>query len=237
MNVKAFRLDNWLTEKFNYSCFYFSGNAEDFKTTVIEGKFFIYTRVNVSDIVKYNDLCEVGFYRVETNLTLKLKINQFNYVPKVNCRVAEYKDRNFVKDLSKKAFSKSRFHLDENISNSLANEIKSEWAENFFKGNRGDHMIVAENCGKLVGFLLVIEKSLNNYVIDLIAVNNENQKQGVGKSMIGYFKTIFCDSSSSVEVGTQSVNYNSLVFYQSMDFEIINATHTLHHHGYVQQKK
>ena len=198
-----------------------------------KGSFF-YTKVDCSNISNLRAFENSGFITIEENITLEKKVDEhrlkesFGDPKEFEIRWAEDEDRNFVEDIAQKNFIHDRFHQDPNIDNSLADEIKRQWAGNFFSGNRGDSMIVAISNNRPVAFLLLIFlKKLS--VIDLIAVSKEHRKKGLSKQMISYAMRNFPAPSRWI-VGTQSTNIPSVRLYESLGFRTIGSQNVLHWH-------
>jgi GNAT superfamily N-acetyltransferase len=195
---------------------------------------FFYTKVDCSNVSRLRVFENSGFKIIEENITLGKKGGDSNlHEPfrrrqQYKIRWAQDDDRNFVEDIAKKNFSHDRFHQDPKIDNSLADEIKRQWAGNFFSGKRGDAMIVATVNNRPVAFLLLLlAKKLS--VIDLIAVSKEHRKKGLSKQMIGYALQNLSDRNRWT-VGTQSTNVPSVKLYESMGFQIIDSQYVLHRH-------
>src|SRR5262249_55999007 len=71
------------------------------------------------------------------------------------------------------------------VGKAVANKVKAGWASNFFAGQRGDGMVVAERDGVVAGFLQLLWAG-RVLVIDLIAVSPQAARQGHGRAMIAF---------------------------------------------------
>lgn len=176
-----------------------------------------------------------GFYFVETTLTFQQKIIAQRKPQKLNpnilIRLARRSDYSDVHLIAERSFSLSRFHVDQNISNKKANKIKVDWACNYFKGNRGDLMLVAENKGRVVGFLQIIFSKNSDILIDLIATDPEMKQVGIGTKLISNLTNFFDDNFSlqaSIYVSTQAANFASVSLYKKMGFELSCTQHVFH---------
>jgi len=145
-------------------------------------------------------------------------------------RWAQDEDRNFVEDIAQKNFSHDRFHQDPNIDNSLADEVKRQWAGNFFSGKRGNAMIVATANNRPVAFLLLLLPQKHS-VIDLIAVSKNHRKKGLGLQMINYALQNFSGNNRWI-VGTQSTNIASIRLYERLGFQTMGSQYVLHMHSF-----
>tara|TARA_B100000315_G_scaffold259516_1_gene315882 strand:+ start:2466 stop:3227 length:762 start_codon:yes stop_codon:yes gene_type:complete len=196
---------------------------------------FVQTKVSTqsTDYIKY--LEGVGFFLVDTNVTLKKDIDSdyCEYIKpdfsEINIRFAKITDRKETISVASKSFIYSRFHLDPWFSNNIANRIKAKWASNYFDGNRGDQMVVALNGNTIVGFLQILKPEEDNFIIDLIAVIKECQRKGIAVRMIDY---AICENNGicNVTVGTQIGNIPSFKLYQKMKFFLENSTYVFHLH-------
>lgn len=224
-----FSEDFWLSKTLGMSSFKMTEPTLLVSEQDLKDKDFIYVKLQINEQEKINHLIRLNFSIIETNITLKsCKINLLRN-KEIQCRFANIQDEEELKKIASESFEHSRFHMDKKISNVKANYLKAEWVSSFFKGLRGEWMIVAEYDGKLCGFLQLI-KDDNNIIIDLIAVKKDFQGKDIGKSMIKYaFKN--CATGNSIFiVGTQLTNLKSIRFYNNIGFHITNSKYILHYH-------
>jgi ribosomal protein S18 acetylase RimI-like enzyme len=106
---------------------------------------------------------------------------------------------------------------------------KAQWAGNFFLGKRGDHMVIAEHAGGVVGFTQLLNTGDDALVVDLIAVDVNCRGRGVARGMIRYAASMW-GLGRPLRVGTQIANTVSLLAYQRMGFRIISSSYVFHHH-------
>jgi GNAT superfamily N-acetyltransferase len=111
----------------------------------------------------------------------------------------------------------------------VANKIKSHWTGNFFKGKRGDWMIVMTCLGKVMGFLQLLSKD-DTIIIDLIAVDKIHQGRGLAAGMIE-FAAKQCGEWSRMQVGTQLSNVPSTRAYEKLGFRMYGSSYVFHYHG------
>ena len=152
----------------------------------------------------------------------------FGHRQQYEIRWAQDGDENSVEQIAQTSFCHDRFHQDPKIDNLLADEIKKQWAGNFFLGKRGDAMIVATANNRPVAFLLLLLAQKHS-VIDLVAVSKDNRKKGLSKQMIGFALQNFSGRNRWL-VGTQSTNVPSLRLYKSLGFQTIGSQYVLHKH-------
>jgi ribosomal protein S18 acetylase RimI-like enzyme len=197
---------------------------------------FLYTKVDCSDVSTLRFFENSGFKIIEENITLEKKggeahlLKSFEHRQQYEIRWAQNEDRKFIEKIAQSSFSHDRFHQDPNIDNSLADEIKRQWAGNFFSGKRGDAMIVSTANNRPVAFLLLLLAKKQS-VIDLIAVSKEHRKKGLSKQMISYAMRELSDRNRWY-VGTQSTNVPSVRLYESLGFQTMGSQYVLHRHSF-----
>ncbi len=191
---------------------------------------FMTAKVPVTDRAGVQFLQEHGFRLIDTNLRFEKRAE--NSTPgSGDCllRFAEPADRDAVMDLARRNFVFTRFHLDELIPKSTADEIKAQWAGNFFSGQRGDQLVVAVLDNKIVGFTLLLVPDKSEVVIDLIAVNEAHRRRGIAAEMIAFVESQF--ASSQIAVGTQVANLPSVRLYEKLGFRLAEAQYVFHFHN------
>jgi GNAT superfamily N-acetyltransferase len=205
---------------------------------IYESKFIPYknslivAKVPSANMKLVNHLCGVGFKLVDTNVQYIRDLSPLNYSGH-GIRVATPIDEISVVEIAKTSFFYDRFHNDENISPEVASKIKSKWASNYFRGLRGDLMIVAEIKGQVAGFLQMLEMPENSVCVDLIAVMKDHRGAGLAGNMIG-FAIEFYKKKKSLIVGTQLINTSSITLYQKIGFLYKSSQHILHYHAKAQ---
>lgn len=231
--------DKWLRSVFGYDVYrlvvndsIINGNGKETVEDIQRCKpVFIYSKTPVSALDQVFFLEDIGFKLVDTNVVFDKAVCT-DHVFEGNCtvRFTEPSDEGQVVSLANKSFEFSRFHLDPFVSNDLANEIKRQWAGNFFVGDRGDRMVVATINGRVVGFLQLLFDKNRNLVIDLIAVDPNARKKGVATDMIKYAESN-CSDRKRIIVGTQIANTASMKLYEKCGFTIAKASYNFHYHN------
>ena len=196
---------------------------------------FIQSKISVinNDFIRF--LEELGFYLIDTNVTLKRIVDSQIVKTRIRddhgieIRYANNSDREGTVSVGNSTFIYSRFHLDPWFSNDLANIIKAQWVSNYFEGKRGEQMVVASMKDKIVGFLQILKPRNDHFIIDLIGVDKEYQRRGIARRMIDYAIQNNKDIQYIV-VGTQIGNIPSIKLYQQMDFFFENAKYVFHFH-------
>lgn len=198
--------------------------------TVAAAPGFAYARVPASEVFSAQLLEDAGFRLVDSSVTLETgKIDVAT--PATACaRMARGGDAAAVEHIARSAFHYSRFHLDPRIPKQLADEIKAQWAGNFFRGGRGDYMVVAEHEGAIAGFLQLLAGADGTLTIDLIAVAEGRRGRGLASGMIG-FAARACGRPTRIRVGTQAANIASLRLYERLGFTVSATGYVFHCHG------
>lgn len=193
-----------------------------------EPRGFYFSRVATSDIRAANALAAIGFRIVDTGVILECAMDG-DKSQGTCARMAVPDDRDAVMAIARDGFRYSRFHLDPEIPTVLANEIKAQWAGNFFRGQRGDHMIVAEAGNEVAGFLQILRTIDGAAVVDLIAVGSPWRGRGLGSAMIKWAAAHV--KQSRMRVGTQTANVGSLRFYENLGFRTVSSAYVMHLHA------
>ena len=194
---------------------------------------FATAKVDAADTGAAAALQVSGFRVVDTALTLEAESPAPGKIS-AGVRFARPQDRSAVEAIAASAFRYSRFHLDPQIPKPLADKVKVAWAGNWFNGQRGDGMVVAEDGGEVAGFLLLIWAGDARLVIDLIAVRAQSERKGLARAMIGFAQangTGDARQPAGMVVGTQAANVPSVRLYESLGFRLRQAKFVLHHHG------
>jgi ribosomal protein S18 acetylase RimI-like enzyme len=230
MQTNILKEDSWLSYYFSYPVYHLSDFDLSLKKEDLpSGRAFVDIKTDVGEIQKISLLESLGFRLIDTNIQLIRKAKPFDN-KSTKCRFAEPKDENAVRDIAKNSFSQSRFHLDPAVPMQVANEIKSDWAGNFFLGKRGNWLVVVEQNGELCGFLQLLQKNDDTIIIDLIAVKKDKQGQGFGSAMIEFASSACLQKEAILEVGTQIANQTSLKLYSQLGFQVSGAKYVLHLH-------
>ncbi len=188
---------------------------------------FIDAKAAADDLGRTSWLEDAGFRVIDTLLTFERgePLNRET----AGVREASAADADAVAELAGRAFAQSRFHLDSRIGASIANRIKAAWARNYFAGRRGDAMVVAEQDGRILGFLQLIRGNAGTWAIDLIAVDADARGRGLGGRLVAFAaRRAGC---RRLRVGTQVANVRSIRLYESLGFRLVDARYVFHLHG------
>lgn len=190
---------------------------------------FAFAKVRADQLKTVAMLEETGFHLIETNVTLEKPVGKGStYSGEIQIRFAKADDEAAVRQLAGKNFVYSRFHVDPRIPKDIADRVKMEWAGNFFRGRRGDSMVVAAGRFGVVGFLQLLDRK-ESLVIDLIGVDGGARRKGLASRMIAFAEAA-CTGFQRLRVGTQAVNIPSLRLYESLGFRMADVQYVLHFH-------
>ena len=198
------------------------------RLAVLPANAFVFTRVPTQETAGVLLLQRSGFRLVDTTLTFS------GIFPNPNCsnriRNAEPRDAQESAEIARDSYRYSRFHLDPMIPVPVARDLKASWIGNFFKGIRGDRMLVAEGpSGELAGFVLALTKD-DCVVIDLIAVSPRFQRQGIAADLVQGLASCY-PPQTLVAAGTQAANIGSVRFYESQGLRLASSAYVFHYHA------
>jgi ribosomal protein S18 acetylase RimI-like enzyme len=197
-----------------------------------QGVRFLSMRLPEGDQTALHAAESVGFKVVESYLTFTRPMED---LPPVDARVrlAHPDEMEPVAELAGRAFRYNRFMSDSLIPDRLARNSRSEWVRNSFKG-RAEAIYVAEDGGRLAGFLLLRSKvdgqGTKAGVIDLIAVDSDHAGKGLGMALVSAAVHYYNHQADYLEVGTQAKNIPAINLYIKSGFRIAKSEFTLHHH-------
>ncbi|MBI5034929.1 MAG: GNAT family N-acetyltransferase [Chloroflexi bacterium] len=234
--------DSWLANIFGYPVFKVTLASEE--STVTANSFaqaaassaaFLYAKISTTRIDQVRTLTAHGFNVVDVNVTLDRipALNTDSDDKQIIVRDLRADEHDAVLKIAETSFVYSRFHLDPQIPNQLANAIKRAWIKSYCQKERGERLLIAEVDGKPVGFLAVLKTTINGEsarVIDLITVDKAYQRQGIGRALVNFFIRDSVNAVSRLRVGTQAANIPSLQLYENLGFRIAETTFVLHAH-------
>jgi len=219
-------VDEWIERVKDETC-------EEYKfLRELQSKYvFMYAKVPTNFVKGFHFLEILGFKLVDTNTVFDKPIGTTReFVGRCTVRRAVPEDRQSVVKVARGSFAYSRFHLDPQISDSVSNEIKAKWVDNFFSGKRADEMVVALVDGKVAAFLTLLHGGEDELTIDLIAVDEKQRRKGIASDMI-----LYAESQSTrrrIIVGTQLANIPSGRFYEKLGFRLRESYYVFHYHNF-----
>ena len=236
--------DNWLSGILGKEVYriiaddFFIGELKDKKSSdyalmkdLRAKQVFMYAKVAPDSLEHIRVLQKQSFYLVDTNILFEKPVSSHKEAQQHDgIRFAVPADEEQVAELAGKSFKYSRFHLDSAFTPDVANTIKAEWARNYFKGKRGDAMVVALDSDKVIGFAQLLKFKNGLLTIDLIAVDAGYRGKGVARGMISYAESR-CEGAKKITVGTQLANTSSILCYEKMGFRLSGSNYVFHYHN------
>lgn len=192
------------------------------------GPGFFQARVPTGDVARVGSLERVGFRTIDVTVTFRRDPGLALPDRRARVRTARPHDRRAVIAIAERDYNVSRFHLDPEIPDEVARSIKREWVDNYFKGARGDRMLVAEHDGEVAGFQLVLDTP-EAAVIDLIAVAAATRGRGLGSCLV--YGLAESSPDRWVQAGTQVANLPALRLYERLGFAVTRTDYVLHRHA------
>lgn len=196
---------------------------------------FFYSKIPVRRLDEVRFLARMGFYVVDTTITFEREpgLQETRTAIPVHIRESRGSEDVAILDIAASCFVYSRFHLDSQISHTIANKVKRAWVENYLDKKRGETLFISETAGKPSGFLAALGTRVAGQpvrVIDLVGVAQEYQGHGIGKALVQHFIRTAQRTYSSLRVGTQIANIPSVRLYESCGFQMVDSTYVLHMH-------
>ena len=223
--------DAWLSEQLGKPAFNLENNFSQFSQgQLLESKAFISAKVAACDYRSLSSLQQKGFRIVDVNLQyMGIPNQQQSSLSSEQIRSAVKEDEHQVCKIAATEFTHNRFHRDPEISIEIAARIKHEWIANYFRGSRGDLLIVAELNKEVIGFLLLMWK-FPAMIIDLIAVDAIHQNQGIAGRLIRSAWNHRRQEVDRLSAGTQLSNPFSMAQYSRLGLELVSVYYLLHLH-------
>jgi len=217
----CFRPDAWLSQQIGKPAYRWQGITLN---DLPPGPCFCYAKVPETNHQEKKVLEDAGFTLVETSVIYQKQVSQVE-ASDPRLREARAGDCERVKQIAGCSFRLSRFHVDPKFSPGAGNRIKEAWAGNFFRGARGDRMLVAEESGDLAGFILILKKP-RGVVVDLVAVDPAFQGRGLGPALLLAAETKGC----RITAGTQKANTSSCRMYEKCGYKPSKSELVYHLH-------
>jgi ribosomal protein S18 acetylase RimI-like enzyme len=197
----------------------------------LQSRAMYYAKVDTSQVTVLKELESAGMNVVDVNIALSCDIRFQPLANRSTCIVKEATaaDEGPITAMAGSCFRYSRFHLDPELANETANQIKHNWVKSYFHGQRGDRLFVAWYEGVPAGFLAALVTD-EKAVVDLVGVDRRFQRCGIGSSLMETFCKHYQNHCTALQVGTQVSNTPSLRFYRKFGFDISGSSYVLHMH-------
>ena len=223
----SLRPDVWLSEVLGFSVYVSDGSGGVPRD---DNRSLTYARVDVANTEAVARMTAQGFAVVDVNVTFAhRRSGETRRTKPILVEQARPEHGEVLADIAGRCFRFSRFHLDPNVSDELADKIKREWVRSYSSGKRGIELLAALDGGKPVGFLAVLESG-DARVIDLIGVAPEAQGRGAGRALVDAFVERHREHARELLVGTQAANIPSVRLYEAAGFALASAAYVLHLH-------
>ncbi|MFK4764710.1 GNAT family N-acetyltransferase [Desulfobaculum sp. SPO524] len=235
------RRDEWLELRLARPCFAVDGcilsGLDAMRLREALGELLCVHRVFVSTRILADAagtgcvLRHMGFTPVVTAVSMERPLDEpMERTGPLTIRLARASDEGAVRRIARESFHSSRFHRDPMIPKPVANSIKEDWARNFFLGQRGDAMVVAENAdGEVAGFALFLCRG-QELVLDLIAVDDRHRGFRAGGDMMA-FASRELGRFAIIRTVTQAENMQAMACYHRAGFASVTVERIFHYHG------
>lgn len=207
--------------------------GSDVRAVVASASGFVHAKVDTRDLATTAELAAAGFRLVATEVQFAAEaavVRATGTVERGTVRDAVDGDLAEVDRIAGSSFVEDRFHRDAAIEPELADLVKREWARNFFRGTRGDRMLVVESdATTAVGFVQVLSAGIDR-VIDLIAVARAHRGRGLGYALVRAVADLAHEDGAKVRVGTQLTNLASINLYVGLGLRPVASSYVWHLH-------
>ena len=197
---------------------------------------FYYAKIPTTQVRRVRTLTAAGFSVVDVNVTFErepVRCPDWTAGGNIIVRDILPSEHECVLDIAASCFVYSRFHLDSQVPNQVANAVKRAWIDSYCHKRRGERLLVAELDGKPVGFNAVLATAMGIEpvrVIDLIGVDKAYQGRAVGKRLVEHFIHDSAGRYARLRVGTQAANIPSMRLYEGCGFRVAETAYLLHAH-------
>lgn len=132
-----------------------------------------------------------------------------------------------IVQIARESFQYSRFFNDPTLPEKQARNIYLHWTECAF-GQENKYFVISEREGQIAGYILFSMDS-DNIIIELIAVDDKYQGQGIGKILIHTLELFVIDEGiKKIKVGTQVNNVSAAQFYSKLGFTYVSCASIYH---------
>ncbi len=164
-----------------------------------------------------------GFELLDAIQTFECKIEEhLQTTPETTITVRPFRaaDLDQVRAIARTAFVYDRFHADEALAPGVADRIHVAWIDNCCRGIMADVVWVAQDAGKILGFVTCkVARTTRSGDIGLVATHEDARRRGVARDLtaraLNWFRQ---ERALSVRVGTQITNIPAARLYQSLGF-------------------
>ena len=225
--MNKIKYDKFITNLLGIRSYFYVNDVKKINKNLIKGlkkPFFLTIKSRHSLNTKQKKYFSARFICKQYLFSMRLNHKNLN---SNHCYLENGKFKKNVIKISLEKSSNSHYVQDKKLPLNFRNKLRFNWVKNFYKGLRGNHLVVYKK--KFVaGFLLLIKKK-ENLIIDLIVTKRSQVKKGIGKSLINFVCSNFSNKKKLILAGTQSNNYAAFKFYKKIGFKRTNKDYYIYH--------
>lgn len=205
-------------------------NKKDLKAIKKEIKKYKFTTISNFNNNNINNILlgKLNGFIADVNVQFTKQVQQVN-LENNNIYIKEkYKGNKNLLTIAKKAYKYSRFLNDKNLDRKKSKLLYYNWLKNSFNKD-GKFITYYKDEKDYLGYCLFHIEENNTCVIELIAVDKNNTKRGIGTLLIQSVEQ-YCykNEINKIEVGTQLENIKAQNFYIKNGFKIETYNPTYH---------
>ena len=146
--------DLWLSEKLGKPAFNLRRGFKEFSLNLLTNSpNFVSAKVPTAEHKAHLHLQRKGFQVIDVSLQYQGKPKLFELSEAdYSVRLATNSDETAVCEIASEEFLLNRFHQDPRIPISVSKKIKQDWVANYFRGHRGDLLLVVTFKMKFAAF-------------------------------------------------------------------------------------
>ena len=172
-----------------------------------------------------------GFFLTGVRITFeRLVARELPAAPRqgVVVRAARNADVAILEEIAAKSHRDTRFYADPNFSRASCDRLYGTWIRRSCEG-WADHVLTAENDGRLAGYITLHCRAEGQGVIGLVAVAENSRRRGIGRRLVGAALEWFRDRDlQRAIVVTQAQNTGALGLYYQAGFSVSRVDLWMH---------
>ena len=227
--------DPWLSREMKRPVYQVRLSATTSTVAEPQAGSFLYARLPQDALIEAGELIRRGFSLVEVSVALDMDpvaAPPSEMSVGLSVRRASERDVDVISDIARRSLIHSRFHRDPAIDPVAASGVKSAWAANLARGDRGIACWVVETDGHVIGFLGVtaVARRAPTAAIDLIATDPDYRGTGAGTALVEELRRWAAANGFAISTGTQLNNISAVRFYEARGFRFGSSEVILHAH-------
>jgi dTDP-4-amino-4,6-dideoxy-D-galactose acyltransferase len=179
---------------------------------------------------------EHNFHLVDVRVTLDWKkMKRSRQIDSMRLRTAQHNDVSSLSVIARKSYYDTRFFYDEQFPRYLSEGLYETWIKRSIEGYANIVLVAVSDRDLPVGYISChLDENLTNGRIGLVGVNQENQNQHIGKTLIfGALDWFENQGVQNVTVVTQARNFSAQRLYQRCGF-LTQSVQLWYHKWYVE---